>query len=306
MLLASVKGTVSLNLIGGEAAKNLAVEHLFERSSVVRELHAAGMLLRRGIGWVSVEEASAFARTDARFVRLDPEGALVTTREVLAEESAMIETARAGQAEFEAIGRGEEWRILSPVVAQSKEQTKAAQQVLHSRDLVTAIHGPAGSGKTTLMREAVAAIETLSGKDVLVLAPSASAVQVLRDDGFANSETFQKFRADDVLQALAKGQILWVDEAGFLSVKEMNWLVQFADRNGCRLVLSGDTRQHHGVERGDALRVLRNSGAVTLAVLTGIIRQQNAVLRQAVIDLSHGRTEAAFDKLDTFGAIHEL
>jgi len=86
----------------------------------------------------------------------------------------------------------------------------------------------------------------------------------------------------------------------------MNWLVQFADRNGCGLVLSGDTRQPHGVERGDALRILQNSGVVTQAVLKSIIRQQNTALRQAVIDLSQGRPEAGFDKLDNFGAIHEF
>jgi conjugative relaxase-like TrwC/TraI family protein len=219
LLLASVRGAVSQNLVEGETAKDLAVEHLFERSSVARELHAAGMLLRRGIGRVSVEEARDFVKTDPRFVRLDPAGTLVTTREVLAEESAMIETARAGQSKFEPIERNEEWTILSPAVAQSKEQTKAVQEVLRSRDLVTAIHGPAGSGKTTLMREAVNALETLSGKDVLVLAPSASAVQVLKSEGFAKSDTFQKFIADSALQPLAKGLILWVDEAGFLSDK---------------------------------------------------------------------------------------
>jgi AAA domain-containing protein len=180
LLLSSVKGTDSQNLVEGGAAKDLAVGHLFERSSVARELHAAGMLLRRGIGRVSVEEARVFARNDRRFVRLVPD------------------------------------------------------------------------------------------------------------------------------QALAERQILRVDEAGFLSVKQMNWLVQFADRNGCRLILSGDTRQHHGVERGDALRILQNSGAVTQVVLMGIIRQQIEVLRQAVFDLSQSRTEAGFDKLDNFGAIHEL
>ena len=45
----SVKGTVSQNLLEGPVARNLALEHLFERASVARELHAAGMLLRRGI-----------------------------------------------------------------------------------------------------------------------------------------------------------------------------------------------------------------------------------------------------------------
>jgi type II secretory pathway predicted ATPase ExeA len=141
----------------------------------------------------------------------------------------MIATARAGQGKFEAIGRSEVWAIRSPTVAQNNEQTKAIHEVLSSRDLATTIHGPAGSGKTTLMREAVGAVEALSGKDVLILAPSTSAVQVLKNDGFAKSDTFQKFMADSAFQALAKGQILWVDEAGFLSVKQMNWLVQLAN-----------------------------------------------------------------------------
>jgi len=60
----SVKGTVSQNLLEGPVARNLALEHLFERASVARELNAAGMLLRRGIGRVSVEEARVFAGSD--------------------------------------------------------------------------------------------------------------------------------------------------------------------------------------------------------------------------------------------------
>ena len=53
----SVKGSASQNLLEGPIAKNLALEHLFERASVARDLHAAGMLLRRGTGRVSVDEA---------------------------------------------------------------------------------------------------------------------------------------------------------------------------------------------------------------------------------------------------------
>jgi hypothetical protein len=76
----SVKGKVSQNLLERPIAKDLALEHLFERGSVARELHAAGMLLRRGIGRVSVEGARVFASTDDCFVR--PGSDLVTTREV--------------------------------------------------------------------------------------------------------------------------------------------------------------------------------------------------------------------------------
>jgi len=60
------------------------------------------------------------------------------------------------------------------------------------------------------------------------------------------------------------------------------------------------------VERGDTLRILQNSGVVIQAVLKRIIRRQHTVLRQAVIDLSQGQTEAGFDKLDYFGAVHEF
>ena len=73
----SVKGSASQNLLEGSMAKNLALEHLFERASIARELHAAGMLLRRGIGRASVDEARVFASTGDCFVR--PGSNLVTT-----------------------------------------------------------------------------------------------------------------------------------------------------------------------------------------------------------------------------------
>jgi AAA domain len=66
----------------------------------------------------------------------------------------------------------------------------------------------------------------------------------------------------------------------------MHWLVQFAERERCRLILSGDTLQHHGVERGDALRVLENAGVVTQSRLSTIVRQQIEPLRLAIQELS--------------------
>jgi thymidine kinase len=41
------------------------------------------------------------------------------------------------------------------------------------------------------------------------------------------------------LQEVARGKILLVDEAGFLSAKQMRWIVKFAAENQCRLILSG-------------------------------------------------------------------
>jgi len=62
--------------------------------------------------------------------------------------------------------------IRHPLVAASEEQSKADRHVLASEDFVISFKGPAGAGKTELMSEAVTAIESLSGKGVMLLAPS--------------------------------------------------------------------------------------------------------------------------------------
>src|SRR5271165_714642 len=178
--------------------------------------------------------------------------------------------------------------------------------VLGSKDFVISFKGPAGAGKTQLMTEAVTAIESLSGKRVLVLAPSSPSVEVLMAQGFTNAETLQQFQVNSDLQEQAKGQVVWVDEAGFLSVRQMLELQEFALKHNCRLVVTGDTKQHHSVEWGDALRILEHSGVVAQAVLTKIYRQRMPELREAIEDLSKGRTAEGFDKLDKCGVIQEI
>src|SRR6201987_3464532 len=97
-----------------------------------------------------------------------------------------------------------------------------------------------------------------------------------------------------------------VGRGGFLSVKQMLELQGFALEHDCRLVITGDTKQHHSVQWGDALRILERSGAIAQAALTKIYRQQIPGLREAIEDLSKGRTGDGFDKLDKCGVIQEI
>jgi hypothetical protein len=212
-----VKSAASQNLLETRAAKDLAIKHLFEHVSVKRELHIASMFLRRGIARVSVAEALAWVKSDPLFVRPDPDGKLLTTREVRDAEEKMISLAVEGQGKHEALGGGKDWIIRNPLVGASQEQTKAVHHVLGSKDFVISFKGPAGAGKTALMAEAVAAIESFSGRRVTVLAPSSPSVEVLRAQGFTAAETLQQFQVNSELQEQVKGQVLWVDEAGFLS-----------------------------------------------------------------------------------------
>jgi hypothetical protein len=301
-----VKSAPCLNLLDAHTAMELAVKHAFEHVSLKRELHIAGMLLRRGIARVPVAQALAWVRSDPLFVRPDPDGKLLTTCEVRDAEKKMIDLAAQGQGKHEALGGVKEWIIRHPLVATSEGQSNAVRHVLGSKDFVISFRGPAGTGKTELMTEAVSAIESLSGKGVMLLAPSSPSAVVLRAHGFARANTLQQFELNSELQQAVKGQVLWVDEAGFLSVHQMLKLQEFAIEHNCRLIVTGDTKQHHSVQWGDALRILERSGAIAQAALTKIYRQRIPELRAAIEDLSKGRTGEGFDKLDKFGVIQEI
>src|SRR3984893_16773994 len=128
----------------------------------------------------------------------------------------------------------------------------------------------------------------------------------MKDMRNTNADTLQQFQTNRDLQQAAIGQVLWVDEAGFLSVRQMLELEEFAVEQNCRLVVTGDTKQHHSVQWGDALRILERSGAIAQAALTKIYRQQVPGIREAIEDLSKGRAGDGCDKLDKFGVIQEI
>jgi hypothetical protein len=71
------------------------------------------MLLRRGIGRVSIDQDKAFAAQDARFVRPYVGARIMTTREVLHEEAEMLKIVEAGRDRYEELGRGGSWEPTS-------------------------------------------------------------------------------------------------------------------------------------------------------------------------------------------------
>jgi TrwC relaxase len=125
-----VKSAPCLNLLDAHTATELTVKHLFEHVSLKRELHIAGMLLRRGIARVSVAQALAWVKSDPIFVRPDPDGKLLTTREVREAEQKMIHLAEQGQGKREALGSGKEWIIRHPLVGASNEQSQMVHHIL--------------------------------------------------------------------------------------------------------------------------------------------------------------------------------
>jgi ATP-dependent exoDNAse (exonuclease V) alpha subunit len=228
----------------------------------------------------------------------------LTTKDVLAEEKRLIDFVQDGRGKFNPFRSGK-CQFQNPKL--SDEQRNAVRHVLQSTDRVTAIRGGAGTGKTTMMKEAVAGIES-TGTKVFTFAPSAEASRgVLRSDaGFANAETVEALLQNEKLQAQVRGQVIWIDEAGLLSVRTLARVADLAEKENCRIILSGDTAQHRAVERGDALRILEKHASLPAAELKEIWRQKADAHKAVVADLRAGDLEHAFKRLDKLGMLREM
>lgn len=288
------------NQVAREAAM-LAVDHCFERSSVTPERKLLTEALKRSVGAASPETVKR-AVSDQNLIIVERDGRRwATTRGVLAEERAMIDFAREGKGTRRRLGEGvtikRDWL--------NDGQRQAVLHVWNSPDRVIVVRGQAGTGKTTMMQEAVEGIE-MSGKRVFTFAPSADASRgVLQSEGFADADTVARLLVDRDLQRQVQGNVLWIDEAGLLGTRQMARVFDLAGQLDCRVILSGDTRQHGSVERGAALRLLEEQAGLVPAEIRDIKRQKGEY-RQAVQALAEGRTEDGFDRLDRLGWIREV
>jgi conjugative relaxase-like TrwC/TraI family protein len=293
------------------ASVDYALSHCFERASAVTEKELLKTALIHGVGNASVNDVRVELDRD-NVIRRDKGGIrYATTREVLNEEIAMSNFVREGRGKRFKLG-GLKPPSLDPAL--SDEQRTAALVLLNSRDTVTALKGGAGTGKTRMMSATVKAIEA-NGKKVFAFAPSADASRgTQRAEGFENAETVERLLIDSKMQETVKGQVLWVDEAGLLSVKDMKRLFDVAKHQDARVILTGDTAQHTAVSRGDALRILERDTGMKTAELKDIRRQTNADYRAAVKAISEGdtvegdgrtRLEAGMEMLDKMGAVIE-
>lgn len=274
--------------------------HCFERESVVPQRKLLTEALRYGLGDVNVEEIHHEFDRQRIITRTMSGRQWATTPEIIVEESDMLAWARDGR--NAATPLNSHWNIQRDWL--NADQRKAVQHVLTSPDRLMLIRGGAGTGKTSLMKEAVEGIEA-GGRKVFTFAPSAEASRgVLGKEGFA-ATTVAELLVNKDLQTEIRGNVLWIDESGLLGTRTLKQVMDIADASDARLILSGDWRQHGSVERGAAMRLLEQQGGIKPAIVRKIQRQDGAY-REAVAMLAEGRTLEGFEALRTLGWVHEV
>ena len=235
--------------VSANQAIKFAQDHNFERESVVRERHVLRDALLHGIGDLTTDEVHRTAKNQKWIREGDGATALITTSEILKEEQQLMSFARSGRGSVTSLAPGHvierDWL--------SDEQKLAVTELLESTDRVQVLAGRAGVGKTTLMSEAISAIEKkgtnvwrfsrLLQKRPMMFWPKKGSRHTL----------WRRFCSIKKHRQQARGGVVWVDEAGLAGMQDISKLARIANELDARIILSGDDRQHKSVSRGKPL-----------------------------------------------------
>ena len=271
---------------------NHVVAHVFERKSVVPEHELLNVALSHRLGDVDLNHLKTAVKHSPNLVKTERG---FSTKEIVATELDLIQTVNAGCDSVAPLHPG-----YRPAGWLGEDQRRAIYHVLRTSDRITGLRGLAGSGKTTALRELVAACKEAK-IEPLFCAPTAAATEVLRTEGF-EAVTLQSLLLTK--PALSVRQLVVLDEAGAVGMDDMKRLFDLA--RDARIVLSGDTGQHASVARGDALRILENHSDFQSGQLTRIRRQRKVEYRRAVELAAQKNTNEAFAQLERMGAVTEF
>jgi conjugative relaxase-like TrwC/TraI family protein len=173
-------------------------------------------------------------------------------------------------------------------------QERALLDIATSRDRVRAIHGVAGSGKSTLIRTLAEAAEP--GTTLLALAPTSSAAAELGRKANIESRTVASLLAGGG-HGITDRHVLVLDEAGQLGNRQALRVLEISRATGAQVLLLGDNKQTGAIEQGKAFWLLQKLGMPT-AQLTEAIRQETKVMKTAVAQARAGDYSASLASLD--------
>jgi conjugative relaxase-like TrwC/TraI family protein len=291
-------------------ALTYSTERSMEREAVADERSLLRDALSRSMGQATFAEvksgldkkAQVGELTELREHSNSPSRAF-TTKEMQSYERETIQRMREGQHQFPEIASQRSRDSIERNYSHLNEtQRRAVTQILSSRDLVMALEGVAGSGKTTSLA-AIREVAERHGYKVEGFAPTSRAAQKLSESGI-ESRTLQR-HLSSTEESQNNGKRFYVlDESSLASTKQMNEFLHRLSGED-RVLLVGDTSQHQAVEAGRPYQQLREAGIET-ARLDEIVRQKELALKEAVEQLSRGSVKEAIDNLRSQGRVHEI
>jgi conjugative relaxase-like TrwC/TraI family protein len=292
---------------GIEELRKLSIEHLADRVTVFHDSVLLADIVKRARGSaVNFDDLRASVDKDQALIR---SGDRLSTYESLQLEREMIRYVRDGRNRCLPLCRTPD---LSP--AFSDDQAKALRGLLGSRDTVMSLTGDAGAGKSTVTEGFLPNAKV----GVLLLSPNTSGCHGLRElaanhqdkrvaTAFEETQTVAAALTNKQLFERARGGLVLLDEAGLIGSRDLCEIFRAAKKVDARILLIGDTKQHHGVPAGDALRILKRHAGLKSQRLQQIHRQKpNPDYLEIVASVAKGKISLASVLLQKKGWVEEL
>jgi len=209
-----------------------------------------------------------------------------------------------------AVAAGDAERGFTP----SGEQLEAVRRVFTGDTRAKAVIGPAGTGKTTIMR-LVKEVADAHGIQVLGLARGQAQADSLAEAGGFRAENIARWRI--MSEVFARGKPHWtlkrntiviIDESGQASTPDLHAILQQVEEAGGRMLPTGDPRQLGAPGVGGALALLESDSDVIYLTEVRRFRSVNGDLRHWEIDaataISRGDAEASWEAYSARGRLH--
>ncbi len=205
-------------------------------------------------------ETTRVRRSDGRSVWIEPIAAHVTSEEILAQEERILTWA----IDAHTTDPHPSPSVVSGGLDVMQHDAAAA---VAGNDRLVLIVGPAGTGKTTMLRAAVNDLDHQQ-RSVYGVSPTAKAGRTMERETGMPCDTVAKLlhewtrpdRPPDPRWNLPTGCTLIVDEAGMLGTGNLDQLIQLAEQNQWRIALVGDPKQLQAVGRGGMFNELCATG----------------------------------------------
>ncbi len=184
---------------------------------------------------------------------------------------------------------------------------RAAFEALQQPGELKLLEGPPGAHKSEMMKLLTRAYRASGRKEagivVSALSDKITANGAAEADcpGLQYDELIRRLEDDSA--GMQPGGLILFDEAGMLGSRQMDRLLQAADKAQARLILIGDDRQIPPLTAGQPFRVLGDQMPEAVATLVQTYRQKDPIDRQATLDLRAGAAEQALAAYDQRGQI---
>ena len=284
-----------------EQVRNVIGE-LYERESVLKLDKILAEVLNRNLGRIKLQELKKAVKEIPELRNLGGNEAnpYYAPQFVIERELSAIGLVDQQRNVFDAIAP--EFQAF-PGDRSREAQAMLIHGLLSSKDRFNLFRGVAGAGKTSTLQEFCKGLRSGGVTDIYLVAPTNSATDVLKQEGFEQSQTVAGFLLSK--QKPLAGAYVIIDESGLNSLREGVEILRLARKNNYRVLFVGDARQHTAVESGDFFRLLEDYSQIQKFSLTDIHRQQNEEYRRGIFECAMGQHEQAFERFDKQHFIHE-